>query len=593
MEKLIIANCSAFFGDRLAAAAEMVRGGRIDVLTGDYLAELTLAILQRQRQRGSGGWVGTFLKQVEQVLAECLQNKIKIVANAGGLNPRGLAEELRQLADKLGLQPRIAFVEGDDLLSRLRELAAAGERFAHLDQQTPLPLSEVVTAHAYLGGFGIADALSRGADIVVTGRVTDAALVVGPAAWRFGWQRDDWDKLAGAVAAGHIIECGTQATGGNYSFYEEVPGFSAMGFPLVEMHADGSFVVTKHPHTGGLVSVGTVTAQLLYEIDAPAYKNPDVTARFDTLRLVAEGPDRVRVTGTRGEPPPATSKVCVHRSGGFRNSMMMLVPGPDVERKSELVLSALLHKLGGRERFTKVQSLLLRADTALPQRQEEASAILKIMVMDRDKERVGRLFSQTAVELATASIPGLALLQPPADATEYLVYFPTQVDSRHLPQQVFVEKEERVIAPLALAPRAAMAAACQPSAASPPASAAAEPAPLPPSGGEPQTILFGRLFGTRSGDKGGNANLGVWARSPAAWEFLRGFLSVAQLKRLLPDLAPYDIDRWELPNLLALNFYIRGLLGDGVASSTRLDPQAKTLGEYLRAQRIAVPQSLL
>lgn len=593
MEKLIIANCSAFFGDRLAAAAEMVRGGRIDVLTGDYLAELTLAILQRQRQRGSGGWVGTFLKQVEQVLAECLQNKIKIVANAGGLNPRGLAEELRQLADKLGLQPRIAFVEGDDLLPRLRELAAAGERFAHLDQQTPLPLSEVVTAHAYLGGFGIADALSRGADIVVTGRVTDAALVVGPAAWRFGWQRDDWDKLAGAVAAGHVIECGTQATGGNYSFYEEVPGFSAMGFPLVEMHADGSFVVTKHPHTGGLVSVGTVTAQLLYEIDAPAYKNPDVTARFDTLRLVAEGPDRVRVTGTRGEPPPATSKVCVHRSGGFRNSMMMLVPGPDVERKSELVLSALLHKLGGRERFTKVQSLLLRADTALPQRQEEASAILKIMVMDRDKERVGRLFSQTAVELATASIPGLALLQPPADATEYLVYFPTQVDSRHLPQRVFVEKAERVIAPLALAPRAAMAAACQPSAASPPASAAAEPAPLPPSGGEPQTILFGRLFGTRSGDKGGNANLGVWARSPAAWEFLRGFLSVAQLKRLLPDLAPYDIDRWELPNLLALNFYIRGLLGDGVASSTRLDPQAKTLGEYLRAQRIAVPQSLL
>ena len=587
MEKLIIANCSAFFGDRLAAAAEMVRGGRIDVLTGDYLAELTLAILQRQRQRGAGGWVGTFLKQVEQVLAECLQNKIKIVANAGGLNPRGLAGELRQLADRLGLQPRIAFVEGDDLLPRLRALAAEGEKFEHLDQQTPLPLSEVVTAHAYLGGFGIADALSRGADIVVTGRVTDAALVVGPAAWRFGWQRDDWDRLAGAVAAGHIIECGTQATGGNYSFYEEVAGFSAMGFPLIEMHADGSFVVTKHPGTGGLVSIGTVTAQLLYEIDAPAYKNPDVTARFDTLHLLAEGPDRVRVAGTRGEPPPPTSKVCVHRTGGFRNSMMMLLPGPDVERKKELVLSALFHKLGGRERFTKVESLLLRADTARPQRQEDASAILKIMVMDRDKERVGRLFSQTAVELATASIPGLALLQPPADATEYLVYFPTQVDSRHLPQQVFVEKEQRVIAPLVFSPRTEMAA-CQPSAATEPARAE----PLPPLASESQTILFGRLFGTRSGDKGGNANLGVWARSPAAWEFLRGFLSVAKLKQLLPDLEPYIVERWELPNLLALNFYIRGLLGDGVASSTRLDPQAKTLGEYLRAQLIAVPQSL-
>lgn len=593
MDKLIIANCSAFFGDRLAAAAEMVRGGRIDVLTGDYLAELTMGILQRQRQRGSGGFVGTFLKQVEQVLAECLQKQIKIVANAGGLNPRGLAKELRQLADKLGLRPRIAFVEGDDLLPRLGELAAAGEKFAHLDRQTPLPLSEVVTAHAYLGGFGIADALRRGADIVVTGRVTDAALVVGPAAWRFGWQRDDWDRLAGAVAAGHIIECGTQATGGNYSFYEEVAGFSAMGFPLVEMHADGSFVVTKHPHTGGLVSIGTVTAQLLYEIDAPAYKNPDVTARFDTLRLVEEGPDRVRVEGTRGEPPPSTSKVCVHISGGFRNAMMMLLPGPDVERKRELVLAALLDKLGGRARFTKVESLLLRADTADPRHQDQASAILKIMVMDRDKERVGRLFSQTAVELATASIPGLALLQPPADASEYLVYFPTRVDSRHLPQQVFVEEEERVVAPVSFSQSPAQTAAGKSSAATQPANPATSPASPPPSAGEPQMILFGRLFGTRSGDKGGNANLGVWARSPAAWEFLRGFLSVAQLKGLLPDLEPYVIDRWELPNLLALNFYVRGLLGDGVSSSLRLDPQAKTLGEYLRAKLIAVPQSLL
>ena len=307
-DSLIVANCSAFFGDRLQAAAQMVHGGPIDVLTGDYLAELTMAILWRQRQRGAGGYVSTFIKQLEQVLATCLQKKIKIVANAGGLSPRGLAAELRKLADRLGLRPSIGFVEGDDLLPRLPELVSAGETFAHLEHRTPLAAGTAVTANAYLGGFGIANALARGADIVVTGRVTDAALVVGPAAWRFGWRRDDWDRLAGAVAAGHVIECGTQATGGNYSFFEEVTGWGELGFPWVELTADGEFVVSKHPGTGGIVSVGTVTAQLLYEIDSPRYLNPDVTARFDTLRLVAEGPDRVRVTGTRGEPPPATRK---------------------------------------------------------------------------------------------------------------------------------------------------------------------------------------------------------------------------------------------------------------------------------------------
>jgi len=577
--RLIIANCSAFFGDRLQAAAQMVHGGPIDVLTGDYLAELTMAILWRQRQRGAGGFVATFVKQLEQVLATCLQKKIKIVANAGGLSPRGLAAELRRLADRLGLQPSIGFVEGDDLLPRLPELVAAGENFAHLTHRTPLDVGTAVTANAYLGGFGIADALARGADIVVTGRVTDAALVVGPAAWRFGWRRDDWNRLAGAVAAGHVIECGTQATGGNYSFFEEVAGWADLGFPLVEMAEDGEFVVSKHPGTGGVVSIGTVTAQLLYEIDSPRYLNPDVTARFDTLQLTAVGPDRVRVHGARGEPPPPTSKVCINCSGGFRNSMMMLVPGPHIERKRELIEDALWPKLGGRERFAVAESVLLRADRPDPGCHEQASAVLKLTVMDRDKERVGRAFSQTVVELATASVPGLALLQPPADATEYLSYWPALVGSRHLAQHVFVDSVERVIEPLPPAPALDLQ--------SPP------PAPPPVVAGPTSRQLLGHLFGTRSGDKGGNANLGVWARTPDAWDFLRGFLTREKLQELLPDLQPFVIERWELPNLRALNFYIHGLLGEGVAASARLDPQAKSLGEYLRAKLIDVPASLL
>jgi hypothetical protein len=578
MEKLVIANCSAFFGDRLSAAAEMVRGGPIDVLTGDYLAELTMAILHRQRERG--GWVSTFVKQVGEVLAECLEKKIKIVANAGGLNPRGLAAELKKLAEQLNLKPRIAFVEGDDLSRRLGELLAAGERFTHLDKKIDLDPEQVLTANAYLGGFGIADALARGADIVVTGRVTDAALVVGPSAWRFGWRRDEWDKLAGAVVAGHIIECGTQATGGNYSFFDEVSGWASIGFPFVEMHADGSFIVGKHPGTGGLVSAGTVTAQLLYEIDSPRYLNPDVTARFDTLQLTDLGSDRVRVEGARGEPPPATTKVCINLSGGWRNSMMVRVPEPHVERKRDIIEATLFEKLGGRARFDVADIKLIRSDRPDPRHNDQAFAILKVTVMDRDKEKVGRAFSQTVVEMATANVPGMSLMQPPESASEYLVYWPALVASRHLRQLVFVDGDLRVVEPLPAQPGVSIKLP------TPPALPHITRAPM-------VHQLFGRLFGTRSGDKGGNANLGVWARSLEGWAFLRTYLTVERLKKLLPDLEPFAIDRHELGNLWALNFYVHGLLGDGVASSTRLDPQAKTLGEYLRAKLIDIPSTLL
>lgn len=223
MTTLRVANASAFFGDRMTAPREMIDGGPIDVLTGDYLAELTMALLQRQRSKGKPGYVPTFLRQAKDVLRDCLNRKIKIVTNAGGLDPRGLAGEL----DKLGA--RVAYVDGDDLLGRY---------------------PGAITANAYLGSWGIREALVRGADVVVTGRVTDAALVIGPAAWRFGWSREDYDRLAGALIAGHVLECGTQATGGNYAFFEEVPSFERIGFPVAEIRADGSFVITKHPGTG-------------------------------------------------------------------------------------------------------------------------------------------------------------------------------------------------------------------------------------------------------------------------------------------------------------------------------------------------------
>lgn len=330
---LRIANCSGFYGDRLAAPRELLEGGPIDFLTGDYLAELTMLILWKARQRdASGGYAATFLRQMEEVLGLCIEKGVRVVTNAGGLNPAGLAAKLRELAERTGVPARIAHVEGDDVLPRLAELQARGHSLAHLDTGRPLAEAgaQPVSANAYLGGFGIAACLDAGADVVVCPRVTDASLVVGPAAWHFGWARDDYDRLASAVVAGHVLECGAQTTGGNYAFFGEVPGLEHPGFPIAEVEADGSFVVTKHPGSGGLVSVGTVTAQLLYEIAEPAYRNPDATARFDTIRLEPAGPDRVRVSEVRGEPPPPELKLCINYAGGFRNSMTLVLVGLDV-----------------------------------------------------------------------------------------------------------------------------------------------------------------------------------------------------------------------------------------------------------------------
>ncbi|MEW6261730.1 MAG: acyclic terpene utilization AtuA family protein [Thermodesulfobacteriota bacterium] len=581
-DKLIIANCSGFFGDRLAAAAEMVRGGPLDVLTGDYLAELTMAILFRLKMKNpEAGYVPTFLKQMEEVMGECLDRRIRIVSNAGGLNPRALVQELKKIADKLGLHPRIACIEGDDLMGRLGELQAAGQVFTHLDKGISLKDAGAapITANAYLGGWGIAAALEHGADIVVSGRVADAALVMGPAAWWFGWRRDDWDKLAGAAAAGHIVECGAQATGGNYSFIDEVPSFLQVGYPLAEIFPDGSTIITKHPGTGGLVSVDTVKAQLLYEIQQPAYLTPDVTARFDTIDISQEAPDRVRISGVRGEPLPETAKVCLNCLGGYRNSMTIILTGLDVEKKARIFEEALFDHLGGRGKYAVEDVQLIRSDKENPETNDEAFAYLRVAVMDPDPKKVDR-FSAKIVELGLANIPGFTATAPPGKGTPAIIHWPALISAGCLTQKVVLDGEEFMVG-------------FEPPTGPAPVVEAPSPRIPPVPSGKTVKIPFGRVFAARSGDKGGNANLGVWGKTPEAYAFLREFLTIAKLKELLKDLGPYEIERYEFPNLLAVNFYIRGVLGEGAAASLRSDPQAKTLGEYLRAKTIELPESLV
>jgi hypothetical protein len=582
---LRVANCSGFYGDRRSAPRELLEGGPVDVLTGDYLAELTMLILWRSRGRDpSKGYATSFLQQMEECLGLAVDRGVKVVANAGGLNPAGLAAELRALAGRLGVPARVAHVEGDDLLGRLPELQAAGEPLAHLDTGAPLAAAGVapVTANAYLGAWGIVAALEAGADVVVTGRVADASLVVAPAAWRFGWAADDWDRLAGAAVAGHVLECGAQATGGNYAFMEELPDHRPPGFPVAEVHADGSAVVTKQPGTGGLVSLGTVTAQLLYEIAGPAYANPDVVARFDTVRLEPDGPDRVLLHGTRGEPAPERLKVAVNYLGGFRNQMSFVLTGLDVEAKAAMVTEALFERLGGRGRFQAAEARLVGRPAPDPASNEEAVAELRVTVKDPDPAEVGRGFSNAAIELALASYPGCYTTTPPGDASPYGVYWPTLVPAGAVEQVVVLDGGER----LAVKPPTRSGAA--------PAGAPPPPPSLPaPPGGPTVRAPLGRAFGARSGDKGGNANLGVWARDPQGYAFLAGFLTEERLAELLPEARGLQVRRHELPNLLALNFELVGLLGEGVSASTRIDPQAKGLGEWLRARVVDLPTTLL
>lgn len=569
-----IGNCSGFYGDRLAAMRQMLEGGQLDYLTGDYLAELTMLILGKDTMKDpSLGYARTFVRQVEDTLGLALERGVKIVSNAGGLNPAGLADRLREVARGLGLDPAIAHVEGDDV--RALDLRPGA-----------------LTANAYLGGFGIAAALHAGADIVVTGRVTDASLVVGPAVAHHGWTPTSYDELAGAVVAGHVLECGTQATGGNFSGFKTLPISTSsitgellpLGFPLAEIAADGSCVITKHDGTGGAVTVDTVTAQLLYEIQSTRYLNPDVTTRLDTVELREVGPDRVSVSGVRGEAPPSLLKVCVNELGGFRNTVEFVLTGLDIEAKADWVREQLTPSLTASEvAWTRTALPPADADT-----EEGASCLLRCTVKDAGPDPVGRGFTSAAVELALASYPGFTMTAPPAPPAPYGLYRAEYVDRSAVTHTVVhADGRREVIAGPTEFGDGDDRDSLRPSPFPAPRDSLTRRAPL------------GSFVHARSGDKGGDANLGLWVmhdgsdKYAARVTWLTKLITPRKVRELLPEAADLDVEVHVLPNLGGVNVLIRGLLGDGVAASTRFDPQAKGLGEWTRSRVVHIQEGLL
>jgi hypothetical protein len=579
-----IANTSAFYGDRLAAMRELLAAAEVDVITGDYLAELTMLILWKARQKDpESGYARTFLTQFKQVVNECAARGIKVITNAGGLNPAGLAEAVRAIIADAGVPLTVAYVGGDDLMPQLATLRAAGTPFTHFDTGADLSLAgaDPVSANAYLGGWGITRALACGADVVITGRVTDAALVVGAGAWWHDWSRSDYDALAGAVAAGHIIECGPQATGGNYSQLAEVTDRRYPGSPIAELAHDGSFVITKPDDTGGLVSPGTVIAQLLYEVGAPAYANPDVVAHFDTLIVEQDGPDRVRVSGAKGSPPPATLKVAMNYIGGYRNTMTMVLTGLNIEDKAAWAVEELFAILGGQDSFDAVDVQLLRYDKPDPASLVDATAHLRVTVKDRNRAKVDRAFSNAVIELAVAGYPGFHTTTPPTSASEFGVYRPTIVSADAVTHTVVHADGSAETIPHSTEVAEPPAGPAEP--------AQCVTADLGPTSRRP----LGSVVAARSGDKGGNANVGLWTDTDERWDWLRSYLSIERFAQLVPETAGLPLRRYEFPNLKALNFVIVGFLGEGVASCTKTDPQAKGLGEYVRALHTDIPEKLM
>ena len=565
----------------------------------DYLAEVTMALLQKQRARTpEAGFPSDFVSHLRDVLPACSQRGIRIITNAGGVNPLGCRAAVQALAADLGLADRVkvAVVLGDDLYPDLESLLASGETFANMDTRQTLAeiRGRVLSANAYLGAAGIVMALDRGASVVITGRVADAALTLAPMIHEFGWGFTDWDRLAAGVIAGHIIECGTQCTGGNFTDWPLVKSFRRMGFPLVEAEEDGSFVVTKHANTGGLVSAHTVAEQILYEIGSPSYLTPDVVARFDSVRLEDQGADRVRVTGARGEPAPAKLKVSVSYHAGWRAFGRLAVSGPDALAKANTVAEAFWESAGGRGAYDQAlhQFIGWNGCHAPLGAHEPGEVLVQFAVRDHDERKINTRFAPQIVPRVLGTVPGITYIadQGRPRASEVVAFWPALVSRQVVNERVILGDEEikveigdigRGESPSSVANR--------PLRTESPIGLSSDESSQPAL----RRVPLQRLCLARSGDKGDTANIGVIARSESIYDWILEHLTPAFVKRYFDDVCQGEVERFELPNLLAVNFLLHRSLGGGGTSSLLLDAQGKTYAQFLLAAEVEAPEELL
>ena len=581
-----IANAGGYWGDDLAQFKRQIELGPVDFVTLDFLAEITMSIMQKQRVRDARtGYARDFVAQVEEALPLLAARGTRVITNAGGVNPLGCRGALLEMANLHGQSLEIAAVIGDDLMPRLGELNAAGVTLDNMEDGARFleVRDRVSSANAYYGAWPVVDALASGAQIVVTGRCTDTGITLAPMIHAFGWKPDDWDRLASGIVAGHIVECGAQSTGGNFTDWRRVPHFESIGYPVLEVSPDGSFIVTKHAGTGGRVTVRTVKEQLVYEMGDPrSYITPDVVADFATARLEQAGRDRVRVWGVKGRPAPPSLKVSASYFDGWKASGTLIISAPQAAEKARAFADLFWKRLG--ITFAATHTELIGHSACWGQLAppvDPPEVLLRLSVRDPDQQKIER-FAKLIPAVILSGPPGVAVTGGRPQAQEVVAYWPALVPRERVRPRLVTRGGERQLDwPTPVLP-------------------AARPAGLPRASfprarGAPRMVRvpLSALAHARSGDKGDTCNIGVIARAPEIYPWLRRALTATAVRRRFRGICEGAVERHEVPNLGALNFLLHRSLGGGGTVSLRLDAQGKTLSHALLAMEVSAPRALI
>ncbi len=585
-ESIRIANAGGYWGDDLGQFKRQVELGPIDYLTLDFLAEITMSIMQKQRARDPEmGFARDFITQIDQTLDLLLAKNVRVVTNAGGVNPAACRRAVIAAAARKGRAIHVAAVAGDDLLARLGELNDAGATLDNMEDGRAFAgvRERVSSANAYYGAWPVVEALKSGAQIVVTGRCTDTGITLAPMIHAFHWAPDDWDRLGAGIVAGHIIECGAQSTGGNITDWRDISNFAEIGYPIVEMHADGSFIVTKHEGTGGAVTVRTVKEQLVYEMGDPrGYITPDVVADFGSIQLEQAGRDRVRVWGIKGRPAPPTLKVSAAYADGWKASGALIISGPDARDKAECFAELFWKRLGVTFEATHTEYVGASACWGpLAPVVDVPEVLLRLGVRDQDRNKI-EAFSKMLPAVILSGPPGVAVTGGRPQAQEVVAYWPALVPRDLVrPTLITAAGERQLEWPTPLMDMGK------------PAPLPAVEWPLAEGSSKMVSVPLSAIAHARSGDKGDTANIGVIARAPEIYPFLVDLLTEARVKQYFTGICHGAVERHEVPNLMALNFLLAESLGGGGTVSLRLDAQGKTLSHALLAMTVHVPEALL